>query len=115
MPINIRMTAPRMRWSMPYEPRVLPLWLQVHMVLRDAVMRGILAPKRICATFAPTFAQVFVKAFVKALAGSNTPPVFPVRSAKADPVAICDGVLCISPPLAKNSILIAPEQEKHCA
>ncbi len=103
MPIDIRMTDPRMRWSMPYEYSALALWLQALQVLRHALMRGFWGPNRACAAFA------------KVQPGSYTPAFFPARSALPDHLTFSEGLLCISPRLAKNSSLIAPEQEKHCA
>jgi hypothetical protein len=90
---------------MPYEPRT--LWLQAFMVLTNALMRGILAPDRIRAAFA--------LAFAKAGQDSYKPPFFPARSAMADPLTHGEGFLNAPPAPAKNSSLIAPEQEKHCA
>ncbi len=127
MPIDIRMTDPRMRWSMPYEYSALALWLQALKALRHALMRGFLAPNRAGAAFAqpfdPAFAQhfalpftkAFTLAFAKAQPGSYSPAFFPARSALPDHLTHSGGLLCISPCFAKNSSLNAPEQEKHCA
>jgi hypothetical protein len=119
MPIDIRMTDPRMRWSMPFEYSALALWLQALQVLRHAVMWGFLAPNRVSAAFAQLFSQPFTVdlagGFVKAQPTSYPPALFPARSALPDHLTFREGLLCISPRLAKNSSLNAPEQEKHCA
>jgi hypothetical protein len=119
MPIDIRMTDPRMRWSIHCEYSAFALWLQALQVIRYALMRGFLAPNRVSAAFAQLmvrpFAQLFALDFAKAQPGSYPPAFFPARSALPDHLTFREGLLCISPRLAKNSSLIAPEQEKHCA